>query len=1308
MSEATPLGRALTTIRDLRNELECLRHPAPVAVIGVGMRYPQGASTLDALASQLQRGEPRSLPFPDSRRRHDAEVWEGLGGAPGSYLDDIWSFDRAYFGISEEEARALDPRVRLLLELAVEALEDAGLQAADAAGTRTGLFLVTTGRDHLRWAPELTADWARGSGDCFALGRLSFHLGIEGPASCVDSACSSAVVALDEARRALQRGECDLALVGGAQLVLDPEDYATGQAAGMLSSDGVCRSFGAGSDGFVRGEGAGMLVLRRALDADERCERVHALVHASGIRQTGRATGFAVPNVLAESEGIAAVCAESEVDLGQIGLVEAHGTASEIGDAVEIEALAHAFSGRGRADRLLVTCSKPVLGHTESLAGLTGVLAAMVALRTGAASPVAGLGERNAMVEWDGLPLELVDGNRPLPKTRPLVLVSALGMGGANGFVVLGPPASPQESTVQTVPAHCWNREDCSPQELLGIPQARRAQLVDDPAEEVHVPDQLVGVRWAVNERSKDSSTGDGGLGEVVLVAGEPELTRRVREELQQAGAHVRELPADQADRIPADGLVVDLSTTLAGTGAVTAARLRTVVDAGAHPEAPLHDIAGVQRWWQIALAGAGAVLDVAGSTDAAADVVSWLQGSVPASACVLGGDRTVALSADPLPAAGALRHAGDSYRITATSPGRLESVGPVAAEPLACAPGEVRIRVAASGLNFSDVLKALGHYPGHVGEPVLGVECSGVVEALGTGVDDLQIGDQVMAIGAGTFAQTLVTPRHLVAPIPAGTDLNEAAGIPVAFLTAALAVLVEGQIGAGETVLVHSAAGGVGQAAVQIALGAGATVLATASTSEKHELLYSLGVSEVGNSRSEAFVPVVQAATHGRGVDVVVNSLAGELLQASTRLLAPGGRFVELGKRDVYGGSSLPMSIFREGRSFSAVDLDAVVWRRPALVRQLWKLIAEGFADGRFHPTTTTQVKAADLAEVMAEMAEGHHVGKLVVVDLAETPSNTQRGEGAPVRDTRAVLHGWPAQPLQEAADILLRGGWTRFSLVPDGDRVHALAAAASLRLAGAEVSLDDRVTSAERLVLVAPSEATKTSAAAWQQLGEGLAFSGCRRATVVVDDTTSLPAALAWVRTQHRPGLTIDLWQRCAFGAMPVDLEDATDLLVAFDRSAASHLVRTDTVGSPPPQGRTHAVDRVMGAMPGASRVRVMSEVAAQVAGDLLGLSAVQVDLHDPLSELGFTSLKSLQFRQRLEDELGLRLPATLGWQYPTLAALAQHLVELVEQHDVPMPAEPTVDQPVPDSPAADAAAPMDLDALNRKMTELEKELS
>lgn len=1311
MTENTPLGRALTTIRELRGELDQMRHPRPVAIVGVGLRFPQGATSLDAFSAQLRAGISRSMPFPDSRRRHDRAEWEDLGNAPGSYLDDIWSFDCGYFGIGEDEARAVDPRTRLMLELTIEALDDAGLDLESVAGPRTGLFLVTTGTEHLRWATAATPEWAHGSGDCFALGRLSFHLGIEGPATCVDTACSSAIVALDGARRALQRGECDLALVGGAQLVLDPGDYRIGHVAGLLSAQGRCRSFDDHADGFIRGEGAGILLLCREEDALRYGVGVQGLIHASGVCQTGRATGFAIPNVLAESEGIRTVCSESGVNLDQIGLVEAHGTASKIGDAVEIEALARAFAERDVAEPLLVTCSKPVLGHTESLAGLSGVLAALAALRSGEAAPVAGLHERNTMVEWDTLPLELLRTTRPLPAQKPLVLVSALGMGGANGYVVLGPaPTTIGVIHSRTVPRRSWHHVDCSPELVkepaeLGPQPKPTAQLtISEPAS---LPDRLVAIGWQMAETARGYL-----LSEIRVVPGPEPLTAEVVGCLLAVGGRtVIRSPEELALRVD-DALVLDLSGTVAGSGMVATENLRTVLAAGVHPGVDVVSQEQIARWWEIALHGEGVVLDIAGSTTPEEAILEWLRQPEAVSGCVRA-DRLHVLTGTALPAAPRPVDSGRGWRVTAAIPGRLESVAPVAAEPVACGAGEVRIRVNAAGLNFSDVLKALGRYPGQAGDPMLGVECSGTVEAVGEDVNDLRLGERVMAIAPGTFAQTVLTPRHLVAPVPDGMDMELAAGVPVAFLTAALAVLVEGRPLPGQTLLVHSAAGGVGQAVIQIARAAGTRVLATASTPQKRALLQELGAAEVADSRSDDFVSMVQSASHGLGVDVLVNSLSGQLFAASIGLMAAGGRFVELGKHEIYGQGELPLSFFREGRSFAAVDLDALVWRQPDAVRALWDTVARGFVTGAYHPIQTTRVNISELPSVMEQMAEGRHVGKIVVAGLHDTLFTPPPTAATSKRPGTAYISGWPAAAAQESAAGLLRGGWKTFTLRGNDDPRQLAAAAYPLRLAGASIT-EEPVATAERVVVLAPVAAA--NADTWESLAATIRLSRCTRATIVVEDSSVLPPALAWARTLTDERRHVDVCQRCAPHVMP-ELESVPAAVARLSPEFASSLgvmSVTQHVGTP----STPTSTQVLAAMPGASRVRLMSQATVGVAASVLGVEAMTVDPHAPLTELGFTSLRSLQFRQRLEDELGLVLPATLGWQYPTLERIASHLVDLLEQQALggptriaamPAPEERTIGGPASTAAGVSDDVPVvDAESLNRKIDQLEKELS
>ncbi|MGX4733344.1 SDR family NAD(P)-dependent oxidoreductase [Kitasatospora griseola] len=327
------------------------------------------------------------------------------------------------------------------------------------------------------------------------------------------------------------------------------------------------------------------------------------------------------------------------------------------------------------------------------------------------------------------------------------------------------------------------------------------------------------------------------------------------------------------------------------------------------------------------------------------------------------------------------------NLRVLAERPGILESLVPTVWRRTAPGPGQVEIEVAAAGLNFNDLLKAMGDCPGvPSGVVPLGGECAGRVAAVGEGVDDLRVGDPVMAVAGSTMAEFTTTGRHLVVPRPEGLTDEQAAGVPIAFLTAVYGLEYLGRLAPGEKVLIHSAAGGVGLAAIQVAKRCGAEVFATAGTEEKRELLRSLGVAHVLDSRSLEFADRIAAVTGGRGVDVVLNSLAGEALARSMELLAPGGRFVEIGKRDVYGDTPLGMRLLKDNRSFFAVDLEYSFAEQPALVRHLFAEVAEGFARGEFGALPVTAFGYGEAARAFSFMAKARHTGKIVLRPEAQT----------------------------------------------------------------------------------------------------------------------------------------------------------------------------------------------------------------------------------------------------------------------------------------------------------------------------------
>ena len=321
------------------------------------------------------------------------------------------------------------------------------------------------------------------------------------------------------------------------------------------------------------------------------------------------------------------------------------------------------------------------------------------------------------------------------------------------------------------------------------------------------------------------------------------------------------------------------------------------------------------------------------------------------------------------------------SLRLQVDQPGRLDALAVHAVTRTAPQPGQVEIRVVAAGLNFSDVLKAMGVYPGLDGSaPIIGGECVGVVTAVGADVDSILVGRRVIAFGPGTFASHLTTLADLVVPVPDSLTDHEAATFGVAYLTAWHSLCEVGRLGPGERVLIHSATGGVGLAAVSIATMIGARIYATAGSDAKRELLSGMDIEYVGDSRSLDFADEILSATGGYGVDVVLNSLPGEALRRGLQLLAPGGRFIELGKKDVYADATLGLSALAKSASFSVVDLDLNLRLHPDQYRALLQKILSHVGDGELRVLPVTEFALDDAVGAFRLMASGSHTGKIVI----------------------------------------------------------------------------------------------------------------------------------------------------------------------------------------------------------------------------------------------------------------------------------------------------------------------------------------
>ncbi len=294
---------------------------------------------------------------------------------------------------------------------------------------------------------------------------------------------------------------------------------------------------------------------------------------------------------------------------------------------------------------------------------------------------------------------------------------------------------------------------------------------------------------------------------------------------------------------------------------------------------------------------------------------------------------------------------------------------------------GQIEIEVRAAGLNFSDVLKALGLYPGIVDTIVpLGLECSGIVSAVGPGVSKWSVGDEVMAVVPYGFASHCVTDQDAAMPKPESLEHEDAAAIPLAFLTAEYCLRRVANLQAGERVLIHAGAGGVGLAAVQIAKAIGAEIFATAGSEEKRDFLKNLGVDHVMNSRTLEFADEIERITEGQGVDVVLNSLPGDAIEASLKCLAAYGRFVEIGKIDIYADRPIGLAPFQDNLTYAAVDLDRLFRQRPQVASRLMAEIAERFEQGIYEPLNITLFPIEKIVSAFRFMSQRKNIGKIVV----------------------------------------------------------------------------------------------------------------------------------------------------------------------------------------------------------------------------------------------------------------------------------------------------------------------------------------
>ena len=470
----------------------------PIAILGAACRFP-GAADLDGYWQLLAEGVDAVSEVP--AERWDKAEWfdpdpEARGRtyvAEGGFLSDVEGFDADFFRISPREAITMDPQQRLMLEVAWTALEHAGRSPRQLSDSLTGVFVGVGPNEYVERVREAGSEVddsyaVTGEALSFPAGRLSYTLGLRGPALAVDTACSSSLVALHLACRSLRQGECDMALAGGVNVMLSPRSFVTLSRMKALSPTGRCRAFDASADGYARGEGCGVVVLKRLSEAERDGDRVLAVVKGSAMNHDGPSSGLTVPNGPSQQALLRAALADAAVPASAVDYIEAHGTGTALGDPIEVGALAAVFAPDRPAERpLLLGTAKTNLGHLESAAGMAGLLKVVLALRHGEIPRHLHLEEPSPRIAWQELPIRVTTEPYAWPRgTRPRVAgVSGFGLSGTNAHVVLAeaPRSEPRETAPD--PDRTW---------LLPLsataPEALR-ELAGRYAEHLAVPGRL-------------------------------------------------------------------------------------------------------------------------------------------------------------------------------------------------------------------------------------------------------------------------------------------------------------------------------------------------------------------------------------------------------------------------------------------------------------------------------------------------------------------------------------------------------------------------------------------------------------------------------------------------------------------------------------------------------------------------------------------------------------------------------------------------------------------------------------------------
>lgn len=445
------MSQALLEIKQLKAQLRQVEDEKSeaIAVVGIACRFPGGANSPDEYWKMLRDGVDAIGKVPEGRWDNELLFSEDRN-APGKictpyggFIDDVEGFDASFFGISPREAESLDPHQRILLEVCWQALEHGNILPGDLYGSKSGVFMGVSSLDNvlrlMGESPLKSIGPYHGSGCAFApiAGRVSYNFGFTGPSFVVDTACSSSLLSLHLAAQSLRRKECNLALAGGVHLIFHPGYSVAFSKAKMLAPDGRCKTFDASANGYVRGEGCGVVVLKRLSDAQREGDHILALVRGSAVNQDGASGGLTVPSGPSQEQVIRQALANAKIDASQVNYVEAHGTGTALGDPIELGALANVFEAN---KKIYVGSVKTNMGHLEASAGIASVLKLILALQNKTIPPHLNFHQPNPLVPWDQIPIEIPRSATAWetdPDQPRIAGVSSFGFSGTNVHLIV-------------------------------------------------------------------------------------------------------------------------------------------------------------------------------------------------------------------------------------------------------------------------------------------------------------------------------------------------------------------------------------------------------------------------------------------------------------------------------------------------------------------------------------------------------------------------------------------------------------------------------------------------------------------------------------------------------------------------------------------------------------------------------------------------------------------------------------------------------------------------------------------------------